>query len=152
MDELRVDVRGCRHRPDATVYFLGADRLFAWIEFPVERAQMEFLTPVLGSSRSQFQYAQPYYLNLAPNYDATIAPRLMTKRGLQLPARGATSSTRFRARLARRPVQRPRYRRNAVGRRGSTQNLAPFCRALRVLEPQQGLRRHYFADSPIASG
>jgi LPS-assembly protein len=26
----------------------------------------------------------PYYLNLAPNYDATITPRLMTKRGLMI--------------------------------------------------------------------
>ena len=31
-----------------------------------------------------FEYSQPYYLNLAPNYDATITPRLMTKRGFQL--------------------------------------------------------------------
>ena len=27
---------------------------------------------------------QPYYLNLAPNYDATLTPRIMTKRGFQL--------------------------------------------------------------------
>ena len=26
----------------------------------------------------------PYYLNLAPNYDATLTPRIMTKRGFQL--------------------------------------------------------------------
>ena len=31
-----------------------------------------------------FEATAPYYLNLAPNYDATLTPRLMTKRGLQL--------------------------------------------------------------------
>ncbi len=44
---------------------------------------------MLGSSGIRgFEYAQPYYLNLAPNYDATIAPRLMTKRGLQIAGQG----------------------------------------------------------------
>ena len=28
-----------------------------------------------------FDAAIPYYLNLAPNYDATLVPRIMTKRG-----------------------------------------------------------------------
>ncbi len=31
-----------------------------------------------------FDMAVPYYFNLAPNYDATLIPRIMTKRGLQL--------------------------------------------------------------------
>src|SRR5690606_23365557 len=30
------------------------------------------------------EYTQPYYFNLAPNYDATLYPTLMTNRGLQL--------------------------------------------------------------------
>lgn len=28
--------------------------------------------------------ARPYYFNLAPNYDATVAPTVLTKRGIQL--------------------------------------------------------------------
>src|SRR5690606_36508590 len=39
----------------------------------------------IGSSgRNGFDYRQPIYLNLAPHYDATITPLLMTARGLQL--------------------------------------------------------------------
>src|SRR5262249_7604368 len=61
-----------------------------WAEFPLSNERKSgFLTPVLGSSQTRgFEYAQPYYFNLAPNYDATLAPRLMTKRGLQLAGQG----------------------------------------------------------------
>src|SRR5690606_15385948 len=31
-----------------------------------------------------FDLLVPYYLNLAPNYDATLYPRLLSKRGVQL--------------------------------------------------------------------
>jgi LPS-assembly protein len=76
---------------DATVYFLGAPIFYSpWLEFPLSGERKSgFLTPVLGSSGIRgFEYAQPYYLNLAPNYDATIVPRLMTKRGLQIAGQG----------------------------------------------------------------
>jgi LPS-assembly protein len=92
MDELEVDrsrMIGTGH--DATVYFLGAPIVYSpWLEFPLSGERKSgFLTPVLGSSGIRgFEYAQPYYLNLAPNYDATIAPRLMTKRGLQIAGQG----------------------------------------------------------------
>ncbi len=36
------------------------------------------------SSDSGTEYTQPYYFNLAPNYDATLYPTLMSDRGLQL--------------------------------------------------------------------
>ena len=92
MGELEVDrtrMVGTGH--DATVYFLGAPIAYApWIEFPLSGERKSgFLTPVFGSSGLRgFEYAQPYYLNLAPNYDATVVPRLMTKRGLQVGAQG----------------------------------------------------------------
>ena len=92
MDELEVDrarMIGTGH--DATIYFLGAPIIYSpWLEFPLSGERKSgFLTPVLGSSGIRgFEYAQPYYLNLAPNYDATIAPRLMTKRGLQIVSQG----------------------------------------------------------------
>ena len=92
MDELEVDrsrMIGTGH--DATIYFLGAPIIYSpWLEFPLSGERKSgFLTPVLGSSGIRgFEYAQPYYLNLAPNYDATIAPRLMTKRGLQIVTQG----------------------------------------------------------------
>lgn len=45
------------------------------------------LIPTLGySSKNGLDLALPYYLNLAPNYDATLIPRIISKRG---PALGA---------------------------------------------------------------
>ncbi len=57
-----------------------------WFRFPVDdRRRTGLLYPAISSSgRNGFDWRQPIYLNLAPNYDATITPRLMTKRGLQL--------------------------------------------------------------------
>lgn len=44
-----------------------------------------FLAPSTGSTRSGgFDFELPYYLNLAPHYDATIAPRLISDRGVML--------------------------------------------------------------------
>ena len=59
-----------------------------WFMFPVdERRRTGLLYPgVSNSGRNGFDYRQPIYLNLAPNYDATLTPRLMTKRGMLLGA------------------------------------------------------------------
>ena len=49
--------------------------------------QSGFLHPFLAtSSRSGLDLTVPYYWNIAPNYDATLYPRYMSKRGLQLGA------------------------------------------------------------------
>ena len=40
-----------------------------------------FLTPVFGI-RSGFDLTLPFYWNMAPNYDMTISPRWLTKRGV----------------------------------------------------------------------
>lgn len=54
-----------------------------WLRFPIDdRRQSGFLWPTLGFSNGALDYAQPYYLNLAPNYDATITPRWITDHGL----------------------------------------------------------------------
>lgn len=54
--------------------------------FPIDdRRKSGFLYPSLGYSRTRgFDIAVPYYFNLAPNFDATLSPRLMSKRGLML--------------------------------------------------------------------
>jgi LPS-assembly protein len=50
-----------------------------------ERRKSGFLFPSVGyTDRRGFDLTLPYYLNLAPNYDATLFPRLMTERGVQL--------------------------------------------------------------------
>jgi LPS-assembly protein len=57
-----------------------------WFRFPIDdRRRTGLLYPAISQSgRNGFDWRQPIYLNLAPNYDATITPRLMTRRGLQL--------------------------------------------------------------------
>jgi len=57
-----------------------------YISFPIGDARKSgLLTPEIGSSgRSGNEIRVPYYWNIAPNYDATITPRLLTERGLQL--------------------------------------------------------------------
>ncbi len=54
-----------------------------WATFPIDdRRKSGWLYPQLGSGdNGGFDIAVPYYLNLAPNYDATLVPRLITDRG-----------------------------------------------------------------------
>lgn len=54
------------------------------VTFPIDkRRESGFLFPVFGQSKScGFELATPYYWNIAPNYDATITPRLLSYRGL----------------------------------------------------------------------
>lgn len=55
-----------------------------YIYFPIDdRRQSGFLPPSIGtSSDTGFSLQTPYYFNLAPNYDATLYPTYMAKRGL----------------------------------------------------------------------
>ena len=59
-----------------------------WFTFPTdERRRTGLLFPsISNSSRNGFDYRQPIYLNLAPNYDATLSLRLMGSRGVLLGA------------------------------------------------------------------
>jgi len=57
-----------------------------YITFPIDdRRKTGFLIPSFGTSdNSGFELRTPFYLNLAPNYDATITPRHLEDRGTQL--------------------------------------------------------------------
>jgi LPS-assembly protein len=59
-----------------------------WAAFPTTEARRSgFLAPTLGYSGDRgVDLELPYYLNLAPNYDATLSPRWMSRRGLMLGA------------------------------------------------------------------
>lgn len=59
---------------------------FPYIRFALDdRRESGFLYPDIGySNRRGFDFALPYYFNLAPNYDATLTPRIMTDRGLMM--------------------------------------------------------------------
>ncbi|MFT3931840.1 MAG: LPS-assembly protein LptD [Spongiibacteraceae bacterium] len=60
-----------------------------YLNFPIDdRRQSGFLWPIMGKSSSGFDLSIPYYLNLAPNYDATLSPRLITDHGTMLEAEG----------------------------------------------------------------
>jgi LPS-assembly protein len=57
-----------------------------YFTFPVNKERKSgFLYPKISTTdRSGFEVELPYYWNIAPNFDATITPRYMSKRGTQL--------------------------------------------------------------------
>lgn len=74
---------------NAVIVFKGVPILAApLLSFPLgSERKSGFLPPTFGvTSKSGLEYLQPYYLNLAPNRDLTLNPRLMSRRGVQLGA------------------------------------------------------------------
>ena len=65
---------------DVPVFYLP------YINFPItNKRKSGLLYPNISiSSDNGFDYEQPIYFNLAPNYDYTLSPRYMSKRGLLL--------------------------------------------------------------------
>jgi LPS-assembly protein len=66
---------------------------FLWLpyfSFPTNNERKSgFLYPTFANNgNSGFMFAIPYYLNLAPNYDATFTPHLYAERGLMLGSEG----------------------------------------------------------------
>ncbi len=62
---------------------------FPYIVFPIADERLSgFLMPdiSINLSRNTTDIAIPYYWNIAPNYDATITPRIISRRGLMLGA------------------------------------------------------------------
>ena len=70
-----------------------------YLSFPLsDKRQSGFLWPEIGtSSNNGFTIGTPYYFNLAPNYDATVAPTVLTKRGIQLKSEYRYLSKKHRA-------------------------------------------------------
>ncbi len=71
----------------ATLRFKGVPLMYApTFTFPTDdRRRSGVLIPTVGqSSTNGFDVSVPYYLNLAENYDLTLVPRLMSKRGAML--------------------------------------------------------------------
>ncbi len=69
------------------IEFLDTPILYApWVDFALDdNRKSGFLAPSYGvSSGRGLELIAPWYWNIAPNQDATLIPRLMTKRGLQL--------------------------------------------------------------------
>lgn len=59
-----------------------------WFMFPIDDTRKTGLLypSISNSDRNGFDYRQPIYFNLAPNYDLTLTPRIMTNRGESLGA------------------------------------------------------------------
>jgi len=71
----------------ARVEFMGVPILYTpWMDFVLnDQRKSGFLGPVFGSTvQGGSELTLPYYWNIAPNLDATLAPRIMTKRGVLL--------------------------------------------------------------------
>lgn len=69
------------------LFFKGVPILYSpYLTFPIRKERKSgFLLPTYGtSSAGGFELSVPYYFNIAPNYDATLIPRYMAKRGTQL--------------------------------------------------------------------
>ncbi len=71
----------------ATLYFMDTPLIKTpTLEFSLNNERKSgFLSPIVGvTGKSGPEITVPYYLNLAPNYDLTVLPRYMEKRGLQI--------------------------------------------------------------------
>jgi len=71
---------------NAYIEFKGVPILYTpWIGFSFnDQRKSGFLSPTWGTtSKSGFELLVPYYWNISPNMDATLAARELSKRGLQ---------------------------------------------------------------------
>lgn len=74
---------------NASIWFKDVPILYSPVVlFPLSSERKSgFLHPHFSTStKSGLDFALPYYFNIAPNYDLTLAPRYMSKRGTQLGA------------------------------------------------------------------
>ena len=72
---------------NAYVEFKGVPLLYTpWMSFSFNNERKSgLLAPIVGTtSRSGFETLVPYYINIAPDMDATVGVRYLTKRGPQL--------------------------------------------------------------------
>ena len=87
-DDLAIDkTRDVGVARGATVEFQGVPIFYSpYLSFPLHRERKSgFLTPHYGStSKGGAEVTVPFYWNIAPNYDATLLPRIISKRGLLL--------------------------------------------------------------------
>jgi len=87
-DELSIDYNTRLGKArQARVEYLGIPILYSpWLRFSLDNERKSgFLSPTYGASDSRgLELILPWYWNIAPNRDATLVPRYMGRRGLQL--------------------------------------------------------------------
>ncbi|HET6725572.1 MAG TPA: LPS assembly protein LptD [Gammaproteobacteria bacterium] len=70
---------------NATIRFYGVPIFYTpFISFPLsDRRKSGFLSPIVGySGPNGLDITAPYYFNIAPNFDATLSPRFLGRRGM----------------------------------------------------------------------
>jgi LPS-assembly protein len=85
LDIDRTSQVGTAH--NARVVFMGMPILYTpWMNFPLnDKRRTGLLGPTFGSTTTGgSEMTLPLYLNVADNFDATLSPRYMKKRGTQL--------------------------------------------------------------------
>ena len=89
-DEIEIDQAEGKAVARNAVLRLGSVPVvwLPWVSFPInEQRSSGLLSPKLGyNERNGFDIELPFYLNLAPNYDATLSPRWISKRGVAMGA------------------------------------------------------------------
>ncbi|MBI3547090.1 MAG: LPS-assembly protein LptD [Gammaproteobacteria bacterium] len=87
MRSLKLDTqKGIGTAYNSSVNFYGVPLFYLpYLNFPItDQRKSGFLIPRIGHSTQRgLEIATPYYLNLAPNYDATLTPHYMSERGTQ---------------------------------------------------------------------
>lgn len=102
----RIDVdqeEGMGTARNATLRLGGVPVLWLpYLRFPTDdRRRTGLLWPKIGyDDRNGFDYEQPVYLNLAPNYDATLTPRWLSERGLMLGGEFRYLGRRYRGEIS----------------------------------------------------
>ncbi|MGL6069930.1 LPS-assembly protein LptD, partial [Craterilacuibacter sp.] len=71
---------------NARLYLGGVPVLYTpWMDFPLDGGRKSgLLFPTFSLGSNGLDFSQPYYWNIAPNYDATFFPRYIAKRGVML--------------------------------------------------------------------
>jgi len=102
--KLKLDTEeGVGTARNVTLRFKGVPLLYTpFATFPIDdRRKSGFLAPSLGQTDSTgVDTSIPYYWNIAPNYDATITPRLTSRRGAMISAEGRYLSVRQQGEIA----------------------------------------------------
>ena len=85
--DIRLDQEeGLGTARNTKVRFMGVPIIYLpYFQFPIDsRRRTGLLYPTIGQfSGSGVDFRWPVYVNLAPNYDATVTPRFLSERGIQ---------------------------------------------------------------------
>jgi LPS-assembly protein len=88
MEELKLDYIGSLGSArQVQVRYMNTPILYTpWLDFSLDdKRKSGFLSPTYGATSERgLELIVPWYWNIAPNRDATLTPRLMSRRGLQM--------------------------------------------------------------------